>query len=45
MERVIGGTHIFESGEDASGSLTLTLRHMYAATSTLGLSKMMGVQY
>ena len=45
MENVIGGTHIFESGEDASGSLTLTLRHMYAATSTLGLSKMMGVQY
>ena len=45
MAKVIGGTHIFESGEDASGSCVVTIRHMYAATSTLGLSNMMGVQY
>ncbi len=45
VDKVIGGTHIFESGEDASGSCEVTIRHMYAATSTVGLSNIAGVQY
>ncbi|MFQ5933705.1 MAG: glycine/sarcosine/betaine reductase component B subunit [Dehalococcoidia bacterium] len=45
VDKVIGGTSILESGLDAAGSLTVPVRHLYGATSPLGASKMIGVQY
>jgi glycine reductase len=42
VERVIGGTHIMESGDDAAGPLNITLRHILASTSTFGVGKLRG---
>ncbi|MFQ5874494.1 MAG: glycine/sarcosine/betaine reductase component B subunit [Dehalococcoidia bacterium] len=45
VERVIGGTNLVVTNLDAAGSLTVTIRHLYGATSPLGQTRLMGVQY
>lgn len=43
--KVLGGTHILESGEDATGPLTLTVCHFLASTNQFGYSHLRGRQY
>ena len=45
MDQVVGGTHLLETGLDASGSIKVPLRLIYASASPLGASTLMGVQY
>ena len=45
MDRVIGGTHLLEGGLDASGSLKVPIRLLYASASPVGASTLAGVQY
>lgn len=42
VSRVIGGTNILETGDDASGQLAITLRHILSATDQLGLAALRG---
>jgi len=44
-QKVLGGTHILESGEDAVGTMTLTVRHHLAATNQYGHGTLRGRQY
>ena len=45
VDRVLGGTTLSDPELDASGSLPLSLRYIYASTSPLGYSRLAGVQY
>src|SRR5207302_182921 len=36
MSRVLGGTHILESGDDAAGSFSVALRNVLGSTSQFG---------
>jgi glycine reductase len=42
VEKVYGGTHMMESGDDAAGPLNITVRHILAATSTAGAGTLSG---
>jgi hypothetical protein len=42
--RVVGGTHIMELGDDASGALDLSLRHIAVATSAFGVGRLRGAE-
>jgi sarcosine reductase len=44
-DQVLGGTTLSVPQVDASGSLSLSLRYMYASTSPLGYGKLAGVPY
>ncbi|MCH7997044.1 MAG: hypothetical protein IIB11_04635 [Chloroflexi bacterium] len=45
MDRVVGGTHLLGSGLDASSSLRIPIRLIYASANPLGASKLTGVQF
>ncbi len=45
VDRVIGGRSVLGSDADASETLSVTIGLLYGATSPLGNSKLMGVQY
>ncbi|MBI4297415.1 MAG: hypothetical protein HY676_02655 [Chloroflexi bacterium] len=41
VEKVIGGTHLIEEGWNASGELQTTVKHLYSATNSLGMTRAM----
>ena len=45
MKRVIGGSKIILTGDDAAGTLNVTLRYLCGATDLIGFGKLVGKQY
>jgi sarcosine reductase len=45
VSRVLGGTHILETGENAFGPLRLTVRHFVSSTDHLGSATLRGWEY
>ncbi len=45
LAKLIGGTHILASGEDAAEPMEITLSHFYGSTNQFGFSALRGRQY